>query len=78
MGLPQYAPFDKIIVTAGSPHIPVQLKEQLAPGGILIIPVGDAANQKMVKVSKSLTSTYEIQELGNFRFVPLKGKDGWN
>jgi protein-L-isoaspartate(D-aspartate) O-methyltransferase len=77
MGLPQFAPFNKIIVTAGSPHIPVQLKEQLAPGGILIIPVGNEASQNMIRIEKKTDGSYVQEELGQFRFVPLIGKDGW-
>ena len=77
LGLPQFAPFDKIIVTAGSPHIPIKLKEQLAPGGILIIPVGNETSQNMVCIKKTADGNYIQEELGQFRFVPLIGKDGW-
>jgi protein-L-isoaspartate(D-aspartate) O-methyltransferase len=77
LGLPRFAPFDKIIVTAGSPHIPAQLKEQLAPGGILVIPVGDESSQKMICIKKLPDGSFFQEELGKFRFVPLVGKDGW-
>lgn len=70
-GLPAYAPFDKIIVTAGAPFIPEPLKEQLKVGGILVIPVGDNAVQRMYSVIKMDASNYEIIEHGDFKFVPM-------
>lgn len=77
LGLPQFAPYQKIIVTAGSPHIPRQLTEQLAVGGILIIPVGNETSQKMIRIRKTSEGKLEEEELGQFKFVPLIGKDGW-
>ena len=74
-GLPTYAPFDKIIVTAGAPDIPNALLEQLAVNGKMIIPVGDDGNQVMKLVTKSDNNQYDISEHGDFLFVPmLKGK----
>lgn len=70
-GLPAYAPFDKIIVTAGAPFIPEPLKEQLKVGGILVIPVGDNAVQRMYSVIKLDATNYEIIEHGDFKFVPM-------
>lgn len=76
-GLPQKAPFDKIIVTAGAPVVPKALIEQLAEGGIMIIPVGDRETQKMLRIRKQngklIQETYD-----NFAFVPLLGEQGWN
>jgi protein-L-isoaspartate(D-aspartate) O-methyltransferase len=69
-GLPEFAPFDKIIVTAGAPVIPDALKNQLKIGGILIIPVGDAV-QTMIKVTKVSETAFEEEKLDNFRFVPF-------
>jgi protein-L-isoaspartate(D-aspartate) O-methyltransferase len=68
-GLEAFAPFDKVLVTAGAPFIPEPLKEQLKPGGILVIPVGETA-QKMITVRKT-EDGYETKEHGMFRFVPL-------
>jgi protein-L-isoaspartate(D-aspartate) O-methyltransferase len=69
-GLPAHAPFDKIIVTAGAPYIPRDLKSQLKTGGYLVIPVGDEI-QVMVRVIKTGTETYIEEKHGTFRFVPL-------
>jgi protein-L-isoaspartate(D-aspartate) O-methyltransferase len=74
-GLPAYAPFDKILVTAGAPHIPEALKEQLNVGGMLVIPVG-FDEQIMTAVIRTSESEFETIEYGSFRFVPmLKDKE---
>jgi protein-L-isoaspartate(D-aspartate) O-methyltransferase len=77
MGLPDKAPFDKIIVTAAAPKIPETLLAQLKPGGMAIIPIGDLKLQKMILIKKSVENIITQKELGDFRFVPLIGKDGW-
>lgn len=69
-GLPSFAPFDKIIVTAGAPYIPDPLKEQLKVGGIIVIPVGSEI-QKMLTVIKTSDTDFHIKEHGTFTFVPL-------
>lgn len=75
-GLPSYAPFDKILVTAAAPFIPPKLVEQLKPGGIMIIPVGDEVGQKMLRITKDVDGTTHIEERGDFSFVPmLSGKN---
>ncbi|TDQ19124.1 protein-L-isoaspartate(D-aspartate) O-methyltransferase [Algoriphagus boseongensis] len=76
-GLPQYAPFDKIIVTAGAPVVPEALIQQLKIGGILVIPVGDRKRQTMVKITKKSSKEVIREEFEGFAFVPLLGKDGW-
>ena len=78
LGLPIHAPFDRIIVTAGAPRLPNALLSQLVDGGIMIIPVGDEANQKMLKITKVNDNEFMREEFGTFRFVPLLGKQGWN
>lgn len=78
LGLPAYAPYDKILVTAGAPVIPKNLLAQLKVGGILVIPVGDAANQKMMRVTRVDNDEFTREEFDNFKFVPLLGKSGWN
>jgi protein-L-isoaspartate(D-aspartate) O-methyltransferase len=70
-GLPQFAPFDKIIVTAGAPYIPNDLLVQLKVGGILVIPIGDGENQEMNILRKTSDSNFEKQVIGQFKFVPL-------
>ena len=77
-GLPSYAPFDKIIVTAGAPYIPEDLLGQLKIGGVMVIPVGEGNNQIMKRLVKTSNNNFKIENLGTFRFVPLlkeKGKD---
>ncbi len=75
-GLPSYGPFDKIIVTAAAPYIPPKLVEQLKPGGIFVIPVGDDKGQKMLKITKDAAGNLNTQELGAASFVPmLQGKN---
>lgn len=76
-GLPQHAPYDKIIVTAGAPIIPEALIQQLKIGGILVIPVGDRKRQAMVKITKKSAKDIVREEFEGFAFVPLLGKDGW-
>lgn len=69
-GLPAYAPFDKIIVTAGAPFIPEALIQQLKPGGILVCPVGEDV-QTMISLEKISETEIIQKEHGSFRFVPL-------
>jgi protein-L-isoaspartate(D-aspartate) O-methyltransferase len=77
LGLPEFAPYDAIIVTAGAPSIPPALKEQLKPdGGILVIPVGTMGVQSLLKIVREGDS-YRQFDLGGVRFVPLTGEEGW-
>lgn len=76
-GIAEHAPYDKIIVTAGAPMVPEELLRQLAIGGILVIPVGDAETQKMVTILKTAENDYERHVLDTFRFVPLVGDRAW-
>jgi len=75
-GLPQKAPFNKIIVTAGAPVVPTALIEQLAEDGILVIPVGDREKQVMLRIQKKNGKLIK-EEYANFAFVPLLGEQGW-
>ena len=70
-GLPVYAPFDKIIVTAGALYIPEGLQLQLTVGGVLVIPVGDGGVQKMIIVKRVSATEFEQEELEEFKFVPM-------
>ena len=69
-GLPDEAPFDRIIVTAGAPFVPKPLLSQLKIGGRLVIPVGDV-DQIMTLYIRKCAKEFEKHELGNFKFVPL-------
>jgi protein-L-isoaspartate(D-aspartate) O-methyltransferase len=77
LGLPEEAPFDRIIVTAAAPKVPEPLLEQLKPGGRLVIPVGDTWTQDLLLIVKKETG--EIEEVPTIPvlFVPLIGKHGW-
>ena len=77
IGKAEYAPYDKIIVTAGAPTVPEVLLKQLNIGGILVIPVGDEETQKMVTILKVGDNDYEKIVLDTFRFVPLVGDKAW-
>ena len=70
-GLPAYAPFDKMIVTAAAPYVPDALLDQLKPGGILVIPVGANEVQIMTTFTKNPDNTFAKKEYGAFRFVPM-------
>lgn len=70
-GLPQFAPFDKIIVTAGAPYIPNDLLIQLKVGGKMLIPIGEGDTQEMVWLKKNSEINFDKKTLGNFKFVPL-------
>ncbi len=76
-GLPSKAPFDRIIVTAGAPSVPKSLIEQLAVGGIMIIPVGDNNSQKMIRIFKEGDKKIKKETFDYFSFVPLRGEQGW-
>lgn len=75
LGLEVEAPFDRIIVTAGAPHIPKALEEQLKLGGKIVIPIGYGCQELLVgtKTEKGL----KIEKKGGCVFVPLIGADGW-
>lgn len=70
-GLPQFAPFDKIIVTAAAPYIPNELLSQLKVGGLMLIPLGETETQEMIWLKKNNETNFDKKVLGNFKFVPL-------
>jgi len=72
------APFDRIIVTAGSPDIPESLKKQLAIGGRLVIPVGNKRTQTLKVVTRTSEQDFEIESIPEFAFVPLIGREAWD
>jgi len=75
-GWPEEAPFNRIIITAGTPNIPEPLREQLAEEGIMIAPVGDRFSQQIIKVIKSKNKFSESFHTACV-FVPLIGEHGW-
>lgn len=74
-GLPTFAPFDKIIITAAAPFIPPKLVEQLKVGGYMVIPVDDNENgfQRMLRITKQADGSTEEEAFENFSFVPMLG-----
>ncbi len=70
-GLPTYGPFDRILITAGAPQIPEDLKKQLTIGGILVAPIGPKENQTMIKCQRIAEDEFQLSEHGGFVFVPL-------
>ncbi len=76
LGWSQEAPFDGIVVTAGAPHVPEALVDQLAVGGRLVIPVGDQSMQDLKRCTRTPQGVRE-ESLGGCRFVRLIGKNGW-
>ncbi len=70
-GLPNLAPFDKILVTAGATSVPEELKKQLKIGGRLVIPVGNSKRQEMIVITRVSDSEFKSEKHGGFVFVPL-------
>jgi protein-L-isoaspartate(D-aspartate) O-methyltransferase len=78
-GLPDRAPFDAIIATASGPEVPESLKAQLAVGGTLVMPVGGkTGGQRLVGITRTGEDTYDKEDMGFVRFVPLIGSEGWS
>lgn len=77
LGHPERAPYDRISVAAGAPAFPPPLLEQLAPGGIMVIPVGPSGDQWLYRVRKRADGSIAHETLGAVRFVPLVGAHGW-
>jgi protein-L-isoaspartate(D-aspartate) O-methyltransferase len=77
LGFKEAAPFDRIIVTAASPKVPMPLLEQLGPGGILVIPVGDRMEQTLLRYTRR-EDALEEEALGRCVFVPLLGREGFS
>jgi protein-L-isoaspartate(D-aspartate) O-methyltransferase len=77
-GWPETAPFDAILVAASGPEVPRALKEQLAIGGRLVIPVGQKdRQQKLLKITRKNEIDFDEEDLGAVMFVPLIGEQGW-
>ncbi|MGE5108154.1 MAG: protein-L-isoaspartate(D-aspartate) O-methyltransferase [Sphingobacteriales bacterium] len=72
-GLPTYAPFDKVIITAAAPFIPPKLIEQLKPGGRMVIPVDEGSHQRMKRITKKEDGSLTEELFDYFSFVPMLG-----
>ncbi len=70
-GLPKEGPFDRILVTCGAPWVPDDLLGQLKVGGSLVIPVGEGEEQRMLRIQRNADGTFEREDKGIFRFVPM-------
>lgn len=78
LGWPEHSPFDAIVVTAGAPSVPQSLVRQLAIGGRLVIPAGaNHYQQQLLRLTRTGEDETETENLGDVRFVPLIGKQGW-
>ncbi len=75
-GLPEYAPFDGIMVSAAAPWVPLPLREQLGEGGRLVIPVGGRQAQMMLRLTRT-NHQIQTERMGEVRFVPLIGAHAW-
>lgn len=73
-GLPEFAPFDKVIITAGAPFVPPKLIEQLKVGGIMVIPIGETENQIMYRITKVSDTETKTEDFGPCSFVPMLPK----
>ena len=76
LGWPDHAPYDAIVVTAGAPHVPKALRDQLVEGGRLVIPVGDRHLQNLLRITRDGTEDRR-EMLGGCVFVSLIGDDAW-
>ena len=73
-GLPTFAPFDKILITAAAPEIPKELLKQMKVNGVMVIPFGEGEVQKMIRIKRLDNNEFEKETFSNFTFVPmLKG-----
>ena len=70
-GLPTYAPFDKVLITAAAPEIPQKLIDQLKPGGMMVLPLGAGDVQQMKRVTKLESGAIKEEVFDNFSFVPM-------
>ena len=72
LGAPRFAPFDKILITAGATRVPEKLLEQLKVGGIMVIPLGSGDDKTMTRITRVGEDEYKTERFGLFRFVPFK------
>ncbi len=72
-GLTAYAPFDKVIITAGAPYIPPKLIDQLKTGGVMVVPVDENETQRMKRITKAEDGSLKEESFEEFSFVPMLG-----
>ena len=77
LGLPELAPFEAIAVAAGAPKPPPSLLQQLTIGGRIVLPHGNASAQRLVRITRRSETEFHEEDLGDVRFVPLIGAEGW-
>ncbi len=77
LGWPDAAPYEAIAVAAGAPRPPPTLLQQLTIGGRIVLPHGDASSQRLVRITRQDERTFVEENLGEVRFVPLLGAEGW-
>ncbi|MEO8398487.1 MAG: protein-L-isoaspartate(D-aspartate) O-methyltransferase [Ignavibacteriaceae bacterium] len=77
IGWEEFAPYDGIIVTAGSPSIPPAYKKQIAVGGKIVIPVGGKHSQTLKVITRINENEFDEKDIPEFSFVPLIGREGW-
>lgn len=77
-GWPEAAPFEAILVAASGPDIPQGLREQLAIGGRMVMPVGEAGSQRLLRVTRFSEHQFDTEDFGGVLFVPLIGEHGWS
>lgn len=77
LGWPQAAPYEAIAVAAGAPRPPPSLLSQLTVGGRIVLPHGDARSQRLVRITRETETQFTEENLGEVRFVPLVGVEGW-
>ena len=77
LGWPLAAPYEAIAVAAGAPRPPRSLLDQLAVGGRLVLPHGDVDHQRLVRITRRAPTRFDEEDLGEVRFVPLLGAEGW-
>lgn len=76
-GLPTYAPFDKVLITAAAPFVPLKLIDQMKTGGLMAVPVNEGDHQRMLRITKRADGSYSEESFSSFSFVPmLGGKNG--
>jgi protein-L-isoaspartate(D-aspartate) O-methyltransferase len=78
IGWSEFAPYDRIIVTAAAPRVPIPLFKQLKIGGRMVIPIGDLEIQELYIITKRSENEAETKKKFGFKFVPLIGKEGWS
>jgi protein-L-isoaspartate(D-aspartate) O-methyltransferase len=77
LGWQEFAPYDRVVVAAAAPRVPEALKEQLGDRGVLVIPVGGAAIQRLEVWRRTPVGGWQCSRHGECRFVPLLGRDAW-